>query len=1183
MVKILIFLLLISFIKLKNSYNSIDLDENIEEEYEQIKPNSSNTFTIYYKNENTHFIADIEEDFSDLQINIYSIDCNIEIYPNEKIINKINNNVYSLLVNSSNKVFSIKPLKDIEDGNYKENYEVKSCFLSINSYYIANSSQQKLKIENKEENSLYYNSEIYNDTYHILYDIKNISDNSFFSLYFIKEAPFFIDIYYNKNENKKINLISKEVIDSNFIYLDSKILLNNNTYGNNIALSIDISNIQKNSTLFFKIIEENNICLLSKNKLNFGFITSKSIYQHYYTEVLAGEEGELMLHNKRLYGVLYAKIVNKNDIKNISNISEYPYSNETGLEYNQHNLQLKFKYNNTKHCTYGCYLLITFEQIISKEEIPLIGYEYTILSRFWNCTDYASKIIDIAYDEYYIGCFFQGSPPEHFYSLYIPDDVEKIIIQLEGNYLDAFYEKGRKKINTMDPFGNSSKLIMNENKYVSIMDIKDLNFTKVKIISFAIRTKDYFSKIISNYYFRVLYFKTDKVNYLPMDSNFGNLCLPKKNLNSEYYYCDLILKNDYNELNTKFAVSSTSHNEYVKIYITKIYKNNSKNVSEETKFFNYIYNETKNDIDHCLFKFEFTNNKTKNIISTFCDKIENLNPQTYSTQMFYLDNFIKKINFNLTNYYLKYQLIFGEEGLITYIMSYDKSPIILSQNLIGKPLLFPLNDTRDRYTFSTSSENIFYFQLIYNMKVKGIEEVKTEEPFTQFLKEIYFPLYYYLKIKNNAHINIDVNLRLRNNMDTELENKYEIKGYIVDEDTINRKINGEYITFENPLIGNYSKAFDMGFLHINQKINDTKNNLYLLIEIDNLKKKYLNSGLNSRMEISTKEYDEKMEYNLPINKYIIETFDDKNSSIRMENKYFIFYPENKSKEIFFEISSEYNDIELIFPNNSAININNDTGFKKYKAKCENNNDNKLHFKVTNNNKRNTTYVVKYSYFDMDTTKSFIIYDNYTINYNNTNNDTVNISVIFDNINVYNSSKEKGIYFIITGTLYKEIKTQDQLNHSKYVLNEKESPYKNKTIIYYRKTEKDVRNLEFIGIPRNNSHISNLQLHIDVIFLDNHLYEEFLVYMTKINFTGIGESKQDEEDNLWKWIVIPIVVLIFIILGVIFIIKLIRLKKKNIKLQQEMKTLVFSNDIQKNVLIKELQISKKESDFETTFI
>ena len=65
--------------------------------------------------------------------------------------------------------------------------------------------------------------------------------------------------------------------------------------------------------MFFKIIEENNICLLTKNALNFGFITSKSTYQYYYTEILEGEEGELMLHNKRLYGELYAKLIIKNE------------------------------------------------------------------------------------------------------------------------------------------------------------------------------------------------------------------------------------------------------------------------------------------------------------------------------------------------------------------------------------------------------------------------------------------------------------------------------------------------------------------------------------------------------------------------------------------------------------------------------------------------------------------------------------------------------------------------------------------------------------------------------------------------------------------------------------------------------------------------------------------------------
>jgi len=46
---------------------------------------------------------------------------------------------------------------------------------------------------------------------------------------------------------------------------------------------------------------------------------------------------------------------------------------------------------------------------------------------------------------------------------------------------------------------------------------------------------------------------------------------------------------------------------------------------------------------------------------------------------------------------------------------------------------------------------------------------------------------------------------------------------------------------------------------------------------------------------------------------------------------------------------------------------------------------------------------------------------------------------------------------------------------------------------------------------------------------------------------------------------------------------LRLKKKNDNLQKEMKTLAFSNDIQNNVLIKEQQLTKKESDYETTFI
>ena len=89
----------------------------------------------------------------------------------------------------------------------------------------------------------------------------------------------------------------------------------------------------------------------------------------------------------------------------------------------------------------------------------------------------------------------------------------------------------------------------------------------------------------------------------------------------------------------------------------------------------------------------------------------------------------------------------------------------------------------------------------------------------------------------------------------------------------------------------------------------------------------------------------------------------------------------------------------------------------------------------------------------------------------------------------------------------------------------------------------------------------------------------MVYSKKIDLTEIGIP----DNNIWKWVLISIAIAIFILLVAFFIIKFLRLKNTNDSLQKEIKTLEFSNDIQKNVLIKGKQISKKESDFETTFI
>ena len=109
----------------------------------------------------------------------------------------------------------------------------------------------------------------------------------------------------------------------------------------------------------------------------------------------------------------------------------------------------------------------------------------------------------------------------------------------------------------------------------------------------------------------------------------------------------------------------------------------------------------------------------------------------------------------------------------------------------------------------------------------------------------------------------------------------------------------------------------------------------------------------------------------------------------------------------------------------------------------------------------------------------------------------------------------------------------------------------------------------------------MQLQINAFLLNDFLYEQFFVYSTKVDLTGIKEKNNN--NYIWNWVVISIIIIIIIFLVAFFIIKFLRLKKKNDNLQKEIKTLEFSNDMKNTVLIKELKISKKESDFETTFI
>lgn len=81
-----------------------------------------------------------------------------------------------------------------------------------------------------------------------------------------------------------------------------------------------------------------------------------------------------------------------------------------------------------------------------------------------------------------------------------------------------------------------------------------------------------------------------------------------------------------------------------------------------------------------------------------------------------------------------------------------------TRNFKGKPFGIPMDySTKENITFKRYTEkSVFYFQLIYNIKNKGIEEMISGETKSQFVIGGHFPLYYYIKIKNPNYINIDV-------------------------------------------------------------------------------------------------------------------------------------------------------------------------------------------------------------------------------------------------------------------------------------------------------------------------------------------------------------------------------------------------------------------------------------------
>ena len=167
-------------------------------------------------------------------------------------------------------------------------------------------------------------------------------------------------------------------------------------------------------------------------------------------EVFKGEEGKIILNNKKYYGILKCKLIQKggNNDNIIYNISEYSDDeahslSEDHLEYNQYSQKLELDSKKIgKLCEDGCYLLITY--------IPndfyngkIIGTDFTLLSIISEELEDRAQLINIPLNEYIFGTFNDSlSINIHYFTVYFPDNSTDILFELNSNKISVYAEKG---------------------------------------------------------------------------------------------------------------------------------------------------------------------------------------------------------------------------------------------------------------------------------------------------------------------------------------------------------------------------------------------------------------------------------------------------------------------------------------------------------------------------------------------------------------------------------------------------------------------------------------------------------------------------------------------------------------------------------------------------------------------
>ena len=442
------------YIKVTSSENSfIELKYETEffyKGYTMLSPNEVNIEYINKKNgfqafeiQNPHYFYPINNKRNnDFYFTINTLDCSMTYKYNFIDFNGIESVHHEIKKNDINFGTSYGFMVEVDNYYHTVSDDTEDCAIII---YNGEKSKDTplIMIENIPHPSNF--SEIY-------YIYPFIYDSSF--------SGIFVDIKYDyeslskTNKSHLIQLIIKigdnEIENRKYIANDYTFFLEKYQVEDkcNLQCSLNITilkdkNLENENeisyTLFTNVYRANSLSpeyIYKNNVYNYKILANGAKY--FYTQIDLNEEGELNCNFLEGNGIVWAKIVRKDEIEenfNWNNRVKLPEPDDINLlKYDPIYQSIKYTKEDTKKCENGCELYFK----IKSEEI---SYNTTEFSEFsFNVNDKKKNIVTIRFNDYIKGTLEKGEKKN--YKIKIPLNCIKIAINLYSHYGKAKIKYG---------------------------------------------------------------------------------------------------------------------------------------------------------------------------------------------------------------------------------------------------------------------------------------------------------------------------------------------------------------------------------------------------------------------------------------------------------------------------------------------------------------------------------------------------------------------------------------------------------------------------------------------------------------------------------------------------------------------------------------------------------------------